>query len=185
MIKQGSALLTSLLCVVLLTSCSKGTVKTVDASVEYNSAKSLPALQKRDAGAQAISQTKAQLPTSFDGSVVSDKKGSFILMNVEDEVAWNHLEAALDSANITVYGRSKEGGLFFVSCGPDAVPAERAKAKRILFFKSKLKFSHKEYCSLITKSVRKKKTSVTLLDQNGKRVISSYSKEMYNRIVSN
>lgn len=186
MIKQWPVLLTTILCVALLTSCGKkDAVKTVDASVEYQSAKSLPPLQHKE---NVLSGTTSIAPeiTSFDGQVLNDNKGSYVVINSRGDSAWNQLEAGLYRANITVYGRNKEAGMFFISCGDEPVTTiEKRKPGALSIFKGKRNFIEKEYCFLYTTPARQKKTAVTFMSRDGYRVISNYSKEIYSRLVSN
>ena len=188
MIKQWPALLTTVLCVVLLTSCGKkGAVKTVDASVEYQSAQSLPPLQHKE---NVLSSSTSITPeiTSFDGQIMNDKKGSYVVINTRGESAWQQLEAGLNRAEITIYGRNKEAGRYFIGCGDESDILQQPRKLggfSIPFIKPQKRFVETEYCFLITTPARNKKTAVTLMSRKGHRVISSYSKEIYSRLVSN
>jgi len=152
MIKKSSFIFVSLLSVVLLTSCSKKTVKTVDASVNYKTAKKLPPLNKH---------------STLDNSEIY----------AQDNFVQN---------KVTVYGRNKEAGQFFVSCGDDnSQPISTKKDKRFLIFKSKVSYSPTEYCALLTDKYRGNKTSVKLVSRKGKIMKNEYANTLYNKILSN
>jgi len=188
--KKGSVLLTSLLCVLALTSCSKGKVVTVDKSVEYHSAEKLPPLNKHANGARAgadgvlIPNRPAKTPTKIDASLLNTNKGSQLVINAKRDQAWEDLEAALDNANVTVYGRNREAGQFFVSCGDEGPITEEEKRRRIFLFKRK-KIKETEYCALQTAKHRRQTTAVKLVDRKGKQMTGSYATELYDRILSN
>ena len=191
--KNGSVLLISLLCVLALTSCSKRKVETVDNSVEYKSAQKLPPLNKHATGARAgpdgvlipnrTVQTKTY--TKLDASLLETKKGfSLLVINAKPKNAWGSLEGALDNANVTVYGRNKEAGQFFVSCGDEGPITEAEKRRLISLFKRK-KVKETEYCALQTSKHRRKTTAVEFVDRKGKPIKSSYASELYGRILNN
>lgn len=191
--KKGSVLLISLFCVLALTSCSKRNVQTVDKSVEYKSAQKLPPLNKHATGARAnadgilvpSNEARVHARTKLDGSMHNTKKGVHLLViNAKPDAAWGKLEAALDSANVTVYGRNKEAGQFFVSCGDEGRITEAEKRRLISLFKRK-KVKETEYCALQTSKHRKKTTVVELVSRKGKAIKTSYASELYDRILSN
>jgi len=189
--KKGSVLLISLFFVLTLTSCSKGTVKTVDKSVEYHSAEKLPPLNKHATGARAgadgtlIPSRKVKTQTKLDASLRQTKKGvSFLVINSKPAEAWGELEEALDSANVTVYGRNKEAGQFFVSCGDDGALTDVEKKRRIALFKRK-KVKEAEYCALQSSKSRRRTTTVKFVDRKGKPVKTGYATELYGRILNN
>ena len=64
MIKKSVVLFTSLICVSVLTSCSRGTVTTVDKSVDYQSAQSLPSLTKERPASSVDSDTTQSVEVS-------------------------------------------------------------------------------------------------------------------------
>ena len=191
MIKKSSFIFVSLLSVVLLTSCAKKTVKkTVAASVNYKTAKKLPPLNKHSTldNSEIYAQDNfVQNKPKLEASLKQTRKGSpFILIDSKPKVAWDQLEAALDRANVTVYGRNKEAGQFFVSCGDDnSQPISTKKDKRFLIFKSKVSYSPTEYCALLTDKYRGNKTSVKLVSRKGKIMKNEYANTLYNKILSN
>ena len=189
--QKGSVLLISLLCVLTLTSCSKGKVETVDKSVEYHSAEKLPPLNKHATGARAgadgtlIPSKTAKVQTKLDASLHHTKKGTHLMIiNAKQDQAWGDLETALDNANVTVYGRNKEAGQFFVSCGDEGPITDAEKRRRISLFRRK-KVKETEYCALQTSKRRRKTTVVEFVDRKGKPIKTTYATELYNRILNN
>ena len=189
MIKKSAVLLTTLICVSVLTSCSRGTVTTVDKSVNYQSAQSIPSLIKEPTPeAIAVSQgiTESVKPENVTASIVKDKKGqSSLLVAAKLNDAWNYLDYALENANVTVYDRNKVAGVFSVGCGDVIEPFDPPKKGGWGLFKRKKKIRETEYCILKAQAARKKTTTVSLLNRKGNPMTDNYATDLYQRILNN
>lgn len=189
MINQRSIALLVLLSVLTLTSCSRGVVKTVDASVEYQSAKNLPSLTKERPASSVDSDTTQSVAISekiksVTANTVKDKENiPRLSINSKVDVAWEYLDVRLQQANITVYNRNQEAGLFSIGC---ADTADSVKKKRGWFsFKSRKKVKDTEYCTLKIERARRKSTSVSMLNRQGDAVSGPYVDSLFKRILNN
>ena len=186
-IRKSTALLTSLICVSLLASCSRGTVTTVDKSVEYQSAQSIPSLVKEptpEAIAASQSIVESVTPENVTASIVANKKGvKRLLVEAKLDDAWNYLDYALEKADVTVYNRNKEAGIFSVGCGDVIEPFDPPK-KGWSLFKRKKRIRETEYCVLKAEGARRK-TNVSLLNRKGDPMDENYATELYQRILNN
>lgn len=189
MIKKSVVLFTSLICVSVLTSCSRGTVTSVDKSVDYQSAQSIPSLIKEPTPeAIALSQGIAASvkPENVTASIVKDKKGqSSLLVSAKLNDAWNYVDYALERADVTVYDRNKTAGVFSVGCGDVIEPFDPPKKRGWNLLKRKKKIRETEYCVLKAESARRKTTKVSLLNRKGDPMPENYATDLYQRILNN
>jgi len=201
MIKKGSILLMALLSVSLLVSCSRGPVKTVDKSVEYESARSLPPLKHPDHSNDVAEQVEQAQPTVItlenepitetinllESNIIQDKQGlPLLLIESEFEQAWNYIDTQMRNKNITVYNRNKEAGVFSIGCSdiPD-VPAFEGKSGGWTIFSRRKKTTVTEYCALHVTPARKKTTSAAVMNRYGQVVGGDYVGNLFESIVDN
>jgi len=169
MIKKGAILLTSIICMTLLASCNRGTVTTVDRSVDYHSAQSLPSLKKEPAG--DIASTSPHInnkvkPENITASIITKKGVQRLSINAKPVAAWDYMDAALQKAGITIYSRRYEAGMFFIGCGDNGEISKEKKSRSWGILK------------------RKKTTVVTFVDREGEVVNNSYTADLYKRILN-
>jgi len=187
MIKKSVVLVSSLICVSVLTGCSRGVVTTVDKSVNYQSAQSIPSLVKEPAGNIVTTSPHVNnkvKPENITASIITNKKGAQSLrINAKPVAAWDYMDAALQKAGITIYSRRYEAGMFFVGCGDEGELSTETKRRGWSFLKRK-KVREAEYCGLEARHGRKKTTTVTLVDRKGEAMNNSYSADLYERILN-
>ena len=185
--KSVSILLISIVSVLLLSSCSRGTVTTVDKSVEYKSAKSLPPLKKDREGFESEQkyQNNSQ-QTSVRAEIFKDKNEvSRLSVKSRFEDAWQYLDYQLNAANVTVYNRNESAGIFSVGCGDVADIPEFKKKGGFRILKRKKRTTETEYCILQVDSARRKTTTVTFLNRYGKITGGSYVDDLFGRLSNN
>jgi len=199
MIKKGSILLLTLFGVALLTSCSKGKIETVDKSIDYQNARSIPPLkhpdhsndvpENLDQSLQTITLEQPQVanPNAVKAAIIKDKEGlPLLLVNSEYEQAWQYLDNQLKQKNITVYNRNKEAGLFSIGCGDiENIPVFEEKSGGWTIFKRRKKTVVREYCTLHVTPARKKSTSAAVMNRYGQVVGGDYVNGLFERIVNN
>ena len=182
-----SILLISIASVLVLSSCSRGTVTTVDKSVEYKSAKSLPPLKKDREGfnSEQKYQNNNQQKT-IRAEVFKDKNDvSRLSVKSRFDGAWQYLDYQLKAANVTVYNRNESAGVFSVGCGDVADIPEFKKKSGFRILKRKKKVTETEYCILQVDSARRKTTTVTFLNRYGKITGGSYVDDLFGQLSNN
>ena len=193
MIKNGSILIVSALSVLVLSSCSRGVIETVDKSVEYQSAKALPPLKKERAGVSTntvvASNDESQFASVIAQVVNSDKSESpRLVIKSDPKTSWKYLDHKLKVSDVTVYNRNQTAGFFSVGCGgtSDIPVFEQSKGGfSIPLLKRKKKTTVTEYCRLQVTSARKKKTEVTFFNRYGQDISGQYVDDLLARISNN
>lgn len=193
MMKKGSIVLVALLCLVVLASCSRGKIETVDKSVDYQSARSIPPLKHPDHSNEAPQELDQSLqtitlPETQNGvfaKIIQDKQGlPLLLIESEFDQAWEYLDDQLKRKNVTVYNRSKEAGIFSVGCGDIAdIPTFEKKSGGWTIFNRRKKTVVTEYCTLHVTAARKKTTSAAVMNRYGQVVGGDYVNGLLERIV--
>ena len=186
MFKNGSVLIISLLSVMTLSSCSRGVIQTVDKSVEYQSAKSLPLLTHPTHDEIEAANSKAAYSSSVTAVVEKDKDDLPRLMikgKIDD--AWAYLDHQLEAADVTVYNRNQSAGIFSIGCG-DIIDIPEFKQKGgFKIFKRRKKVIETEYCQLQVAQARRKTTSAVVLNRYGKAVGGDYVDGLFDSILKN
>jgi len=147
-------------------------VKTVDSSVEYQSAQSLPVLNKEHVSNKTASSEQKVQQSSVSAEVFKNKQN---LPSLRVKSGYN----------VTVYNRNKIAGFFSVGCGDVANIPEFKKKSRFRILKRKKKVKETEYCILQVTPARKKLTSVTFLNRYGKESSGSYVNDLLGRLSNN
>jgi len=187
MVKNGSILCISLLSVMTLASCSRGAIETVDKSVDYKSAQSLPALRHPvHDDASSASSTKRVVDSSVTATLEQDKEGlPRLMINGRIDDAWQYLEQKLEAANVTVYNRNQSAGIFSIGCGGIADIPEFNKKSGFKILKRRKKVVETEYCQLQVAPSRRKTTSAIVVNRYGKVLGGDYVDGLFASILKN